>query len=369
MTFQAKTKISIFGTLNEFFSTIQLSSKDLIITNEHLFTPNVKGDVPCHIIYQESFGTGEPTDEMVDDMLKSIKGMLYGRVIAIGGGTVLDIAKLFVFGDNLVCDEIFEKGTTLPKKRELIAIPTTCGTGSEVTMISVVRFIKKNTKMGLAVPAIFADEAILIPSLLMSQPYDVFASSSIDALVHAVESYVSPKATVFSRAMGVYAMKLIINGFKEMKNGGKRVLPPLNTMQQFLEGSTLAGIAFGNAGCGAVHALSYPVGATYHVAHGKSNYMFFSAVFMEYKRKGADLINLEDVLASILECSKEIVWDELISIMDFMLDIITLSSLGANADDCKFMAASVMKNQQRLLVNNPIQLTEEELYEVYLKCL
>lgn len=159
----------------------------------------------------------EPSDEMVNVMLTQIKGKQYNRIIAIGGGTVIDIAKLFVFGSEHSCEEIFAKSKTLPRKSKLLLLPTTCGTGSEVTNISIVNFIQKDTKIGLAEPALYADEAILIPELLATMPYQVFTHASIDALIHAMESYVSPKTNVFTRALGRSAIEQILAGYQKLE--------------------------------------------------------------------------------------------------------------------------------------------------------
>jgi len=368
MPFQVSTKIIDCPSISEFLRG--LSTEDLILTNEYVLLPHLKGEqLPCDVLYQEKFGQGEPTDEMLDRMLAAIAGKEYARIIGIGGGTVLDIAKLFVFGDGFSCEEIFTQGANLPKKRKLILLPTTCGTGSEVTMVSIMRFEEKNTKMGLAIPALFPDEAVLIPELLLTQPYEVFAASAIDALIHAAESFVSPKATAFSKAMARDAMEHIIAGYRALKAKGKQELPELDGMREFLVASTMAGIAFGNAGVGAVHALSYPVGAIYHVPHGKANYLFFAAVFSAYKEKGANLEALEAILCTALNCSSEIVWTELFALIDVILERQTLTEIGANESSCAEMAASVIKNQQRLLVNNPIALSEEEIKGIYRSCL
>jgi len=371
MPFQVSTKIVDCTSIGDFFETWQVGSSDLIVTNEYVIAPHLHGKkIPCDVMYQEQFGDGEPTDDMIDAMLQAVAGKEYTRIIGIGGGSVLDIAKLFVFGDGFNCEEIFAQGATLPRKRTLVVIPTTCGTGSEVTMISIARFVQKNTKMGLAVPALFPDEAVLIPSLLTTQPYEVFAASSIDALIHSAESFVSPiRATPFSRAMARDSIERIVRGYKEIKAGGVQKLPDTEGLNNFLVASTMGGIAFGNAGVGAVHALSYPVGAIYHVPHGKANYMFFGAVFRTYKECGASMEALEAVFAGALGCDTCCVWDELFALIDFILPRQTLTELGATEANCAEMAASVVKNQQRLLVNNPVELSEEELLGIYLQCL
>ena len=367
MSFSIKTAISECKSIEEFFCEWKVGSGDLIITNEYILKPYCT-NIPCDTLFQENFGKGEPTDEMIDAMLSQVNGKNYKRIIAIGGGTVIDIAKLFVFGDDLSCSEIFEKGASLSKVRNFIAIPTTCGTGSEVTNISIVSFLKKNTKVGLAIPALFPDEAVLIGALLGSMPYEVFATSSIDALIHAVESYVSPKASMFTQALGKEAITLILTGYRKLVSiGAKNTLP--EDMSDFLAASTMAGAAFGNAGCAAVHALSYPIGAIYHVPHGKANYLMFSSVFAAYRKKGANLSALESVIANAIDCATADVWDKLFELVDNVLPREPLSSLGIDVDTCHNMAASVIQNQQRLLINNPLPLLEDEIFEIYKSCL
>ena len=368
MNFNIKPALSDAPNLPSFLEHRQIGRKDLIITNEYVLIPAL-GDraLPCDVLFQEKYGQGEPSDEMVDAMLAAVDGKDYERIIAIGGGTVIDIAKLFVFGGGLRCEEIFEKGAELPRRRQLIIIPTTCGTGSEVTGISIIGFAKKNTKLGLAVPALFADEAVLIGSMLRTLPYGVFATSSIDALIHATESFVSPKANAFTRTMSRGAIEMILHGYREIATSGHRSLP--DNIHSFLEASTLAGIAFGNAGVASVHALAYPIGGIYHVPHGMANYMLFEAVFDTYRQRGADMRSLERVLAASLDCMQDEVWSSLFALLAKVYDNQSLGSLGAGEAKCDEMALSVIENQQRLLVNNPVPLSQGELAAIYKRCL
>jgi len=368
MQFSIQPQISDCASLEAFFEQWNVGKLDLIITNEYVLSPHLKGrPTPCDMIYQEQYGSGEPYEEMVDAMFDAAAGKQYDRIIAIGGGTVIDIAKLFVFNEDLRCERIFAEGAKLKRNRKLIAIPTTCGTGSEVTCISIVEFKKKNTKLGLAIPALYADEAVLIPSLLQTIPYEVFATSSIDALIHSVESFVSPKANPFTQAIGRESIERILTGYQALAKNEKKKLP--EDMTSFLIASTMGGIAFGNAGCAAVHALSYPLGGNYHVPHGKANYLVFQAVFAAYKKLGADLSQLEIALASALGCDKSAAWTELFSLLEKVLPNQTLSQLGADAAKCAEMARSVVENQQRLLINNPVPLDEEQIRQIYLNCL
>jgi len=368
MVFSVKPTIAVYQSLQSFIEQKGVGSKDLIITNEYVLVPQLNGaPLPCDVLYQEKYGQGEPSDEMIDAMIRDMKGKEYQRIIAIGGGTVIDISKLFVFGSEYDVEGIFAKGSELPKKRQLIVIPTTCGTGSEVTNISIVEFKQKQTKIGLAVPALYADEAALIPQMLRTLPYGVFAASSIDALVHAVESYVSPRATVFSRMFGKTAIEKILYGYMKMRKQNIQGLP--EDMEDFLVASTMAGVAFGNAGCGAVHALSYPIGGNYHVPHGNANYMVFEGVFRMYKELGADLSPVEEVLEEVLGCAGSDVWSDLFQLLSFVLERKGLKELGVDEAKCAEMAASVIENQQRLLANDPIKLSQEDMKTIYMSCL
>lgn len=368
MNFSITPAIAVYDSLADFIAQKELGKKDLIVTNEYVLSPQLdKASTPCNVLYQEQYGQGEPSDEMVDAILKDIKGKNYKRIIAIGGGTVIDISKLLLFDDSYDVEQIYEKGAALKKERDLIVIPTTCGTGSEVTNISIMEFKKKQTKMGLAIPQLYADEAALIPQMLTTLPYGVFATSSIDALVHGMESYISPKATPFSRMFGKTAIEKILKGYIKMKAEGEAKLP--TDMEDFLIASTMAGVAFGNAGCAAVHALAYPIGGNYHVPHGKANHMVFEGVFTMYKELGADLTPAEEVLAEIFNCSKEDAFKQMFELLDFVLKREPLGSLGVDEEKADEMAASVIQNQQRLLANNPISLSQEQIKTIYQRCI
>lgn len=368
MEFKVKPYIYSCDSLSDFIEKKRVGPGDLIITNEYIIAPQIRdGKYPCDVLFQEKYGVGEPSDEVVDSMLRETEGKDYKRIIALGGGTIIDISKLFVFGGGLTCEEIFDKGKDLPKKRQLIAVPTTCGTGSEVTGISVVGFKKRGTKYGLAVPQLYADEAALISSLLKTVPFGVFATSSIDALIHSIESFVSPKANRFTRSFGRTAIETIISEYQEIVVQKELALP--KDMQASIEASCLAGIAFENAGCAAVHALSYPIGAIYHVPHGKANYLVLGEVFKKYIKLGADLTPVENVLARALGSGNGEVWGKLEELLDQILSREPLGTLGIGEKECREMAGSVIANQQRLLVNNPVKLSEDDIYDIYTNCL
>ena len=234
-----KPELHQFETCREFAEAFQIGEGDLVLTNRFIYEPyfgelGLKADV----IFQEEFGNGEPTDEMFEAICAAVKPeAVYKRVIGIGGGTVLDIAKLLVLKDCSPIAELYEHKREAVKEKKLCLIPTTCGTGSEVTNISILAFLSKNIKLGLAADAMYADEAVLIPQLLEGLPYRFFATSSIDALIHAVESSLSPKATPYTELFGYKAIEEIIRGYQviaEKGGGGKKgAFEPVPDSKQF----------------------------------------------------------------------------------------------------------------------------------------
>ena len=354
----------------QFASDCALSERDLILTNEYIYAP-AAGDLglPCRTLYQEKYGAGEPNDEMVNAILADMEEVGAERIVAIGGGTVIDIAKVLVVaapGDRV--DDLYDRMDGLKKERGLLIVPTTCGTGSEVTNISIISRISKGVKQGLVSPAMYADEAVLIPELLQSLPYPVFATSSIDAMVHAVESYLSPNACELSEMFSEKAMEMILKGWiAATRAGGQDAWKSFAA--EFLRASNYAGIAFGYAGCAAVHALSYPVGSVHHVPHGRSNQLMFAEVMRKYQeKKPVGKINqLEELLAGILGTEPVFALAGLCGLMDKVYAADGLRAHGVTAEELPVFADSVLETQQRLLNNNYVELTREDILDIYQK--
>ncbi|MBQ8506671.1 MAG: iron-containing alcohol dehydrogenase [Clostridia bacterium] len=370
MNFALKSEIRMIDRFADFVAQYAIGENDLILTNEYVLMPQLEGkEPPCFTIFQEKFGAGEPNDGMIDGVINAIGDRRIDRVFAIGGGTILDIAKLLVYGSGYTCEQLFTKGKELPKVRKLIAVPTTCGTGSEVTGISIAEIRSLHTKMGLATPQLFPDEAVLIPQLLSTLPYGVFAASSIDALIHAIEAYVSINATPYTDVFAREAIERIIPAYRHVVESGKDPAVIARHMPDFLLASNMAGIAFGNAGCGAVHALSYPIGANFHVPHGKANYLLFAACFRMYKKKGAQMEVVENVIAKALGCAVSECWQALETLLDGILDRAPLETFGMTQQHLADFPPTVLATQQRLLKNMPVQLSEEEIRFIYAECM
>ena len=360
-----KPTIFSFDTAKEFAAEFKMGEGDLVITNQYIYDPYFgELNLGCDVIFQEKYGAGEPSDDMVEAMIADLKGE-HKRVIAIGGGTVIDISKIFSLKTIHPILGLYD-GDILPEKdKELVLVPTTCGTGSEVTNIAILALNSRGTKKGLAFNEMYADYAVLVPELLSTLPFGVFATSSIDALVHAVESSLSPNGNETTKMFGYKAIDMILNGYKIIAKEGKDARIPL--LKDFHMASNYAGIAFGNAGCAAVHAMSYPLGAKYHVPHGESNYAMFTGVmknYMEIKSDG-EIARLNAYIANILGCSVENVYDELENLLNIILQKKPLHEYGFVKEDIEEFADSVIENQQRLLKNNFVFLDRDRLIKIY----
>lgn len=358
--------IYTFDTCKEFLENFKIGKEDLVITSEHTYVSYFqKYNLDTNVIFIRKYGSGEPSDEMVEAIYRDTKDISYKRVIAIGGGSVLDVSKLFALKTISPVVDLFEHKLKFIKDKELILIPTTCGTGSEITNISILELKSKHTKLGLAVDELYADLAVMIPELLEDLPFKFFATSSIDALIHAIESSVSPKATSYTEMFSYKAMKMILEGYKEIAKNGPEARIPL--LKEFLLASNYAGIAFGNAGCGAVHAMSYPLGANYHVAHGEANYQMFIGVFKTYQRLNPEgkIAKLNKFLADILNCNEDEVYTKIEELLNVLIPKKQLREYGLKEEELREFTQSVMTKQGRLMANNYVELNEETVYEIY----
>lgn len=365
-TFQLVPGVTEYARFSEFAKEAALTDRDLILTKESIYQSVIeKLGLGCRILFRERFGKGEPTDRMVDAILEELEGKPFERVVAVGGGTIIDIAKvLAVARAGERTDDLYDRMDTLTKAHPLIIVPATCGTGSEVTNISIINRTARGVKMGLVSPAMFADQAVLIPELLNTLPYRVFATSSIDAAVHAVESYLSPNACPLSELFSEKALTLILTGWRRSAGGGDAWK---QDAAAFLRASCYAGIAFGYAGCAAVHALSYALGGAHHVAHGEANHVMLEPVLRAYaeKQPHGKLSRLAALMAPVLDDPEEEALAAFYALVDRVLERKPMRAYGVTEAELPAYADSVLEAQQRLLRNNYVPLSREEILQIY----
>lgn len=361
--------IHYFDTFREFAEKFKLGKGDIIITNEWMYDPYV---LPCNIdvpvIYQEKYGVGEPTDKMMDAMKAEMDKYDYDRIIAFGGGTIIDCCKVLSCSIPTNAADLYSGKIPLKRIKKLIAVPTTCGTGSEVTNVAVASISSINAKKGIADEETYADAAVLIPEPLGGLPDKVFATSSADALIHAAESFLSPKSSPFTELYSMQAIRMIINGYKTIINrGGNNPENRKGLLKDFILAANYAGIAFGNAGCGAVHALSYAHGGAFHIAHGEANFICFTEVFKMYMRKapGGKIKKCNKIFVNILECPEDEVYEELDVLLGNFLEKYPLKDKGMTKEQINIFAKSTVDNQQRLLAGNYVPLSLKEITEIF----
>jgi alcohol dehydrogenase len=218
----------------------------------------------------------EPTVASIILALKKVKSEPYDCIIALGGGSPIDSAKAVAVLARLggeIKDYKFPHIQTQPGL-PVIAIPTTAGTGSEVTKFTIITDQDTDEKMLCAGPGFMPAAALIDYTLTLSLPPRTTADTGIDALTHAIEAYVSKKANLYSDSQALAAMKLLAPNLREAYRNGKNRA----SREAMMLGATLAGLAFSNASVALVHGMSRPIGAFFHVPHGLSNAMLLPSV-------------------------------------------------------------------------------------------
>jgi alcohol dehydrogenase class IV len=288
-------------------------------------------------------------------------------VIGWGGGSSMDVAKLIAV---LVPSEqdlksMYGIGNVKGGRLPLIQIPTTAGTGSEVTPISIVT-TGATTKMGVVSPQLYADLAVLDAQLTVGLPPKVTAATGIDAMVHAIEAYTTKlKKNPLSDMLARQALALLsANLIMACRNGSD-----LAARQAMLLGAMLAGQSFANAPCAAVHALAYPIGGIFHVPHGLSNSLVLPHVLRFNAPSTAPLYaELAEIVAPGASGSEEARTEALIARMDGIAletGIETrLRDVGIAETDLDRLADDAML-QTRLLANNPCEVSRADARAIY----
>ena len=367
-----------FDTFAQMAEEFQLGERDVIFASKSAYKACIQElNLPCRFAFQSDFCTGEPSEDAIQAMYDAIPYDSYDRVISVGGGTVLDMGKLLGCKRPDSVHELFFRRFPVVPEKEVIALPTTCGTGSEVTNIAVATVREEKdgqltgaeTKLGLVSDDIVPTRVCLIPELAKTLPYKPFAFSAIDALVHATESFLSPhRKTMTSELFSEKAIDLILKGFRYVDANGPEAR--LDYMNRFLMASMYAGVAFLKAGCGTVHAMSFPLGGTYHVSHGESIYMLFGAVLRVYEEAdpNGELLRYKQLVARALECPVEEAIPQLTALLERIVPLRPLRDCGFTEQDIVDFPQSVEINQQRLISNSYIPMTQELMQRIYREC-
>lgn len=293
-------------------------------------------------------------------------------IIAIGGGSVMDAAKLCsaLADAPYTVRDLMEDPSKAKKKVKTVMIPTTCGTGAEATCNAIVAVPEEESKQGIVNDCMIPDYVILDSQMILKLPKQIVAATGVDALAHAVECYTSKKATPFSDTYAMSAAKLIFKNIRDAYKNPNDITAKSNMML----GAFYAGIAITASGTTAVHALSYPLGGKYHIAHGVSNAILFAHVMKMNKeacvQQLAELCDgvWPELSANDIEKRAQYVIDEIAGIVNDTEIPVSLEKFGVKKEDLDSLVEAGSR-QQRLLVNNRKELSEEDIRNIYMMVL
>ncbi|WP_372875952.1 iron-containing alcohol dehydrogenase [Pseudomonas sp.] len=313
----------------------------------------------------------DPPEAIVLSAVEQARELKAELIIGFGGGSSMDVAKLVALLAHPDCSQqladLYGVGNAKGRRLPLIQVPTTAGTGSEVTPVAIVT-TGETSKQGVVSPLLLPDLALLDADLTLGLPPAVTAATGIDAMVHAIEAYTSAlKKNPLSDLLAREALRLLAANLDEaVHNGGNR-----QARQAMLLGACLAGQAFANAPVAAVHALAYPLGGHFHIPHGLSNalvlphvlgfnasvaaplYAELAPLVLGAKlRPGSAMEQTEQLILALADCCERSGLPT------------RLREAGVPQDMLAQLAAEAML-QQRLLVNNPREMTEAHALAIY----
>ena len=328
-----------------------------------------KAGVAVHIIDEV---VADPPEDMILKAVDEAKAEGVDGVVSVGGGSSMDTAKLIavLIGSDQPIEEMYGVGLVKGGRVPMVLSPTTAGTGSEVTPISIVT-TGTNEKKGVVSHQLLPDWAVLDAELTVGLPAHITAATGIDAMVHAIEAYTSKhKKNIVSDTLARQALDLLGNSIYTACH----TPTDREARSNMLLGSMLAGMAFANAPVAAVHALAYPLGGHFKVPHGLSNALVLPYV-LDFNMESASTLYAE--LAPLIfrdtagksDAEKCTAMVEGFKKMGPELGMQSkLAEVGVNHNHLPMLAEDAMK-QQRLLVNNPREMTYEAALEIYTQAL
>ncbi len=303
----------------------------------------------------------DPPESVILDAVDLALAENIDGVIAIGGGSSMDVAKVVavLLKSEQSLAELYGVDQVTGSRLPLVLVPTTAGTGSEVTPVAVVT-TGETTKAGVSSRVLLPDVAVLDADLTLGLPPRVTAMTGIDAMVHAIEAYTSRhKKNPLSDNLARQALTLLGGSIRTAVHQGDNREARAN----MLLGAMLAGQAFANAPVAAVHALAYPLGGHYHISHGLSNSLVLPAV-LRFNMPQAEPLYAELAEIVVGKASAEALVTELEAIVSDTGLPATLSQAEVPEADLPMLADDAML-QQRLLVNNPREVAREDALEIY----
>lgn len=348
---------SLIGTARRIFLVTDAGVRKLGLIDAAVESLEAAG-LDVHIFDQVVADPPKDVVLMAEDQARAFGAEI---VIGLGGGSSMDTAKLIalLLGSDQALEDMYGVNNATGPRLPLVLIPTTAGTGSEVTPISVIT-IGESTKMGVNAPPLYADIAVLDAELTLGLPRAVTAATGIDAMVHAIEGYTSRvEKNPISDSLALAGLRKLHGAIERACLVGDDV----QAREDMLTGALLAGQAFANAPVGAVHALAYPLGGVFHIPHGLSNSLMLPPV-LRYNAEAAEPLYAELASHLGLHASTDGLVEEMERIADVVGIETRLSQLGISHNDLPRLAEEAM-DVKRLLVNNPRDMTLDAALACY----
>lgn len=355
------------------------AKKTVIITDSGVFNAGLidkpksileNNGIEVHIIHDTP---PEPPLSKVQEIYQVAKALNSQVIIGIGGGSAMDTAKLvaIALNNNVELQDVVDgKAKFEYRGIPTIMIPTTSGTGSEATQNSIVLIPERELKVGIVDEKMLPNCVILDPQMTVDLPPHITANTGIDALCHAIECYISKKASPFSDTFALKAIELIVGNIRTAYHDGKN----LKARENMLLGSYFGGASIATSSTVAVHALSYPLGGKYHIPHGLSNaillpdVMKFNLDACEEKFATVAKAMKLDVYGLTQRQAAEKMIDELYALIKDLNIKCDLRAIGITENILDELADSAL-TVKRLLDNNPKVMTKSDIVEIYKKIL
>lgn len=305
---------------------------------------------------------GEPQSHVVENEAKRFIESGCDGMIAIGGGSALDAAKaiaVLAANPSLSINDMLDPETIRNRRAPLIAIPTTAGTGSEATNVTVITDSSSHHKRVIGHPTLVPDLALIDACLMLRVPPHFTAATGIDALTHSIEAYVATKATPLTKALAYQAIHLIGESLPIATGQGENI----EARESMALASYMAGVAFSNAGLGLTHSMAHQIGPRYNIPHGVANSILLPSVmcFNELVCKKA-FCDIGLALTGEIMSSQEVI----AAVQQLIIDVglpANLAAAGGQAEDFETFAEEAMKDF--CIATNPRSVSKEQIIKVY----
>lgn len=306
-----------YNDCKTFCKEFHIGKDDLIITGKEIYNNCLKFNVnEAAVLFKENYGIGNMSEDIVESMYEHVRRISHERIIAIGEKCILEIGKIFSLTNISPVVDLYNNKIEIIKEKELVLVPTKLGIGSEVNNVSELELKENNMKVSLVADELYADSTVMITELLSKLPLDLLISSSMNALIHALESYLSPRATEYTRLFSLKAVEIIFRSYKNIIN--KEMVMSSQTVDDFLLAGNYSEIAFANTGGDDLDVIKQELRKKDNtVTYGEANYITFMEMLKSYQGiyPDSDIIILSGFFANLLECDTSEVFEQVENIL------------------------------------------------------